>query len=83
MPNSTWARIHIERADGRVEGVWSSDPSSSDRWTYARTIALEANEPIPSVVVFRSLLPKRLALVRERWIESTSAGRRRGRGSAR
>lgn len=59
------ARVHIERADGRVEGVWSS-PSSKTPWTYSRTVSLKGSEPPPSLVVHESLLPRRLAFVQRR-----------------
>ena len=61
-----WAQVHIEHADGRIEGLWSSDPSSRARWTYTRTVNLDGSEPPPSLVVHESLLPRRLAFVRRR-----------------
>lgn len=57
--------VHVERADGSVEGVWSSDPSSSTPWEYSRTVDLRADEAIPSLVVHEALIP-RLAFVRRR-----------------
>lgn len=61
-----FAMVHVERADGSVEGVWSSDPSSSTRWEYSRTVDLRADEATPSLVVHEALIPRRLAFVRRR-----------------
>jgi hypothetical protein len=61
-----WVQVHIERADGRIEGLWSSDPSSRAVWSYTRTVNLDGSEPPPSLVVHESLLPRRLAFVRRR-----------------
>lgn len=60
-----WVRVHIERADGRVEGLWNS-PESRMQWTYSRTVNLDENEPPPSLVMYKSLIPRRLAFVRRR-----------------
>lgn len=62
---SLWVRVHIERSDGRVEGLWNS-PESRMRWTYSRTVNLDEGEPPPSLVMYESLIPRRLALVRRR-----------------
>lgn len=61
-----FATVHVERADGSVEGAWSSDPSSNARWSYSRTVDLQADEAIPSLVLHESLVPRRLAFVRRR-----------------
>lgn len=42
QPPHPWVRVHIERSDGRVEGLWNA-PSSRTRWTYSRTVKLGAN----------------------------------------
>ena len=60
-----FARIHIERADGRIEGQWSSG-SSRGAWTYSRMVSLDRDEKPPALVLHEFLLPRRLAFARRR-----------------